>query len=115
MDRLSKEEAVMRSNLVPYRGSSIAPGGVADAYGARDLASLSDAELCEGVAGLLAVPRRAPADSFVLHAPLELLARTALLPLVHPASRERASPPDRLAGRRVRGRRRGVKDPKVRS
>src|SRR5262249_50693305 len=81
---------MMRSNPAPFLGSGIAPADVLEAYGARDLALLSDAGLCEGVAGLLAVPGRPPADSFVLHAPLELLARTALLPLVHPASRERA-------------------------
>jgi hypothetical protein len=79
----------MRSHLAPYPGAGLAPDDVVSAYAARDLARLSDAELCEGVAGLLAVPRRAPADSFVLHAPLELLARAALLALVPPAARER--------------------------
>src|ERR1700710_779538 len=39
---------------------------------------------------ILAVPREAPADSFVLHAPLELVARAALLPFVAPAQRDRA-------------------------
>lgn len=51
---------------------------------------LSDAALCEDAAAAIARPKEAPADSFVLHAPLELLARTALLPLVEPASRDRA-------------------------
>lgn len=44
--------------------------------------ALSDQELIRSVADVLAVPRAKPADSFVLHAPLELLARAALLPLV---------------------------------
>ncbi len=35
----------------------------------------------------LAVPRDKPADSFVLHAGLELIARVGLLPLVHPDRR----------------------------
>ena len=42
------------------------------------------------IAPALAVPKEAPADSFVLHAPLELLARRGLLPLVRPAGRPAA-------------------------
>ena len=45
----------------------------------------------------LAVPRVDPADSFVLHAPLELAARVALLPLVHPAAPRGGPPADRRA------------------
>lgn len=45
-----------------------------------DLAS--DTELVNAVAAAISVPRRDPADSFVLHAPLELTARAALLPYV---------------------------------
>ncbi len=51
---------------------------------------LPDLELAARVARALAVPRVDPADSFVLHAPLELAARVALLPSVHPAAREAA-------------------------
>jgi len=105
----------MTVHPTPYRGSNVAPAGVVDAYGARDLALLSDAELCEGVAGLLAVPRRGPADSFVLHAPLELLARTALLPLVHPAARERARQRIVWLGAAYEAAGEAVKDPKIRS
>ncbi|MBU6317763.1 MAG: hypothetical protein KGR47_14715, partial [Acidobacteria bacterium] len=36
---------------------------------------------------VISVPKAAPADSFVLHAPLELLARVGLVPLVHPRRR----------------------------
>jgi hypothetical protein len=50
----------------------------------------SDAELLAWAAEVVAVPRRDPADSFVLHAPLELLARAALLPFVAPGRRELA-------------------------
>jgi hypothetical protein len=50
----------------------------------------SDARLVGGVAEILAVPREDPADSFVLHAPLELVARAALLPYVDPDRRREA-------------------------
>ena len=50
----------------------------------------SDALLCDAAAERIARPKLAPADSFVLHAPLELLARIALLPLVDPAARPQA-------------------------
>ena len=55
-----------------------------------DRHEISDATLTAQTADLIAVPRLAEANSFVLHAPLELLARTALLPYVDPASRHRA-------------------------
>jgi hypothetical protein len=51
---------------------------------------LPDLEVAARVARAVAVPRVDPADSFVLHAPLELAARVALLPSVHPAAREAA-------------------------
>ena len=41
-------------------------------------------------AARIAVPRRSPADSFVLHAPLELLGRAGLLPFVHDGARAEA-------------------------
>lgn len=50
----------------------------------------SDIELAEWAASVLAVPRAevvGDRHSFVLHAPLELLARVALLPLVAPGAR----------------------------
>lgn len=50
----------------------------------------SDSRLVAEVGEVLAVPRSDPADSFVLHAPLELVARAALLPFVQPAMRDRA-------------------------
>ena len=51
---------------------------------------LSDAELVAAVAEVVRRPRQDPASSFVLHAPLELAARTALLPRIAPAAREQA-------------------------
>jgi hypothetical protein len=50
----------------------------------------SDARLVSQVGDVLAVPRQDQADSFVLHAPLELVARAALLPYVAPAHRAAA-------------------------
>lgn len=54
------------------------------------LAASSDAELLDACFQLVTIPRRDPADSFVLHAPLELLARAALLRWVAPPVREEA-------------------------
>ncbi|HEX5613607.1 MAG TPA: hypothetical protein VFZ83_00490, partial [Acidimicrobiia bacterium] len=53
----------------------------------RSPAGVSDYALATDVGQILAVPRHEPADSFVLHAPLELLARVALLPFVRPTAR----------------------------
>ncbi len=52
-----------------------------------DPSDLSDVELVAKVARTIARPKVAPADSFVLHAPLELLARAGLLRHVHPDAR----------------------------
>jgi hypothetical protein len=49
-----------------------------------------DANLVGFVADRVRVPRAEPADSFVLHAPLELLARAALLPWVAPEGKRAA-------------------------
>ncbi|MEY2432599.1 MAG: hypothetical protein QOC92_2324 [Acidimicrobiaceae bacterium] len=49
-----------------------------------------DRTLIASVAARIAVPKAAAADSFVLHAPLELLARAALLPHVSIAARTAA-------------------------
>ncbi|MEO6469771.1 MAG: hypothetical protein ABIP21_11790 [Acidimicrobiia bacterium] len=47
----------------------------------------SDADLVAQVAQRVQLPREGHADSFILHAPLEVLARAALLPWVAPAGR----------------------------
>jgi hypothetical protein len=56
---------------------------------------LSDAQLTDAVAEQLTPPKADRVDSFTLHAPLELLARTALPPLVEPGARDAAR--ERLA------------------
>ena len=63
---------------------------LADEYARRGLGTLSDAQLIDEVAAVLSEPKVEPADSFVLHAPLELLARAALLRYLPPAARPRA-------------------------
>ena len=50
----------------------------------------SDRRLVAAAADVVQVPRAEPANSFVLHAPLELVARTALLPRVAPERRAEA-------------------------
>ena len=53
----------------------------------------TDADLIASCAAVIDVPKAAPPDSFMLHAPLELLARAILLERVpsetRPAARER--------------------------
>ncbi|MGI9612745.1 MAG: hypothetical protein ACR2QO_07560 [Acidimicrobiales bacterium] len=61
-----------------YRGDST----IEAAYLDTGMAALSDVALTRAVGADVAVPRQDPADSFVLHAPLELAARAALLPWV---------------------------------
>jgi hypothetical protein len=70
--------------------AGIAPGEMVAEYHRRGLDGWSDARLVGAVAARIARPRRDPADSFVLHAPLELAARAALLPHVAAPARERA-------------------------
>jgi hypothetical protein len=55
-----------------------------------DVDERSDSELVADVADHVRHPRHDPADSFVLHAPLELAARTALLPRVAQHARDAA-------------------------
>jgi hypothetical protein len=68
----------------------VAPDEVVSRWSELGLSESSDAQLVDAVARRLAVPRRGPANSFVLHAPLELMARASLLRLVEPSERERA-------------------------
>ena len=55
-----------------------------------DTATATDAELIAACAEVIDVPKAAPADSFLLHAPLELLARSILLDRVPAEARARA-------------------------
>ncbi|MEM9597089.1 MAG: hypothetical protein AAGD06_22645, partial [Acidobacteriota bacterium] len=65
------------------------PKNVYDAYRARGLDRWGDRELAQGVAGIVSKPGKTW-TSFTLHAPLEILARTGLLPWVAPPDRELA-------------------------
>ncbi len=51
---------------------------------------LPDQLVIARTAEVVAIPRRDPADSFVLHAPLEIVARAGLLPYVAPDARPEA-------------------------
>jgi hypothetical protein len=66
----------------------IDPDDIHDEYRRRGCADLTDEQLFELAARAISVPKDAPADSFILHAPLELLARRSLLRAVAPARRE---------------------------
>src|SRR5437762_5598532 len=55
-------------------------------YGRR----MDENRLITSVCDVVSVPKEAPADSFVLHAPLEVLARVLLLPLVRPSAAAQA-------------------------
>ena len=68
----------------------IDPDDIHDEYDRAGFEDLSDARLFDRVAGVVSLPRRDVANSFVLHAPLELMARRLLLPLVPPRLRRAA-------------------------
>jgi hypothetical protein len=70
------------------RLAGIDPDDVDGDYRRRRLGELSDEQLFDLAAMVVARPREEHATSFVLHAPLELLARRALLRLVPPERRE---------------------------
>jgi hypothetical protein len=74
----------------PATALGIDPDAIHDEYDRAHFGELSDAELFDRAASAVSVPRRAAADSFVLHAPLELMARHLLLPLVPPRFRREA-------------------------
>ncbi|MFZ5618055.1 MAG: hypothetical protein ACOZAA_12135, partial [Pseudomonadota bacterium] len=65
-----------------------APAG--DEWARSPLSALSDAALIEAVAVAIARPKRAADSSFLTHAPLELAARAALLPMTAPEARDKA-------------------------
>jgi hypothetical protein len=68
----------------------IAPDDIAGARTTRGLDRISDAELLQAACRTLSIPRSGEANSFTLHAPLELMARAQLLPLVSARWRESA-------------------------
>ena len=58
-----------------------------DAWERCALAQASDRELVEAVAAAITPPKATPSSSFVLHAPMELMARARLLKLAPPGAR----------------------------
>jgi hypothetical protein len=73
-----------------HRLAQLPLAAVAAHWERLDLDRASDAELIAAAVSQLAAPIRAVTSSFQLHAPLELLARAALLPRVEPRAREPA-------------------------
>jgi hypothetical protein len=69
---------------------AIEPDAVHDDYDRHGFGDLSDAQLFERAATVVARPKAGPGNSFILHAPLELMARRLLLPLVPPRLRRAA-------------------------
>lgn len=69
---------------------SISVDNVLASYDRLGIDNWSDQRLIAAVSNVIAEPREGPADSFVLHAPLELVARSRLLPLVAPMARRGA-------------------------
>src|SRR5262245_31590648 len=70
--------------------AGVAVAEVHDEYRRRGIDTWADGRVLAAAAEVLSVPKVAPADSFVLHAPLELLARGGLLRHVRPDAREAA-------------------------
>ena len=68
----------------------IDPDDIAGAWTARHLDRMTDAELLRAACQLLSIPRNEAANSFTLHAPLELMARAELLRSVSAQRRESA-------------------------
>lgn len=69
--------------------AGIDPKNLVDEYSARQLDQISDAELYRQITQIVAPPRRR-GTSFSIHAPLEVMARYGLLPLVEPTRRSLA-------------------------
>jgi len=78
------------SPALPKIDDAAGMDSIVDGYFAGGLDALPDAQLSELVAASVSRPKVARASSFVLHAPLELLSRTALLPMVEPQARTQA-------------------------
>ena len=66
----------------------IDPDDLTGEYARRRLGALSDEQLFDAAAAVVGQPKAEPASSFILHAPLELLARRALLRIAAPDRRD---------------------------
>ena len=84
----------MQSSTRPASGLGVDPDDIHDDYDRHEFDQLTDAQLFDRSAAVVAIPRQQAANSFVLHAPLELMARRLLLPLV--PSRLRRAARERL-------------------
>jgi hypothetical protein len=60
------------------------------AWSKSALAAITDRQLIEAVAEIIAIPKASKSSSFILHAPLELSARALLLPFVSQNARDDA-------------------------
>jgi len=69
--------------------SGIPPDRVVESYHSRKLEALSETQLFRAIAQIVSQPKP-ELSSFRLHAPLEIMARYNLLPLVSPADRDLA-------------------------
>jgi hypothetical protein len=72
-----------------HKVSGIDRKNLANEFARRGLDEISDTNLCQQVAAIVSSPPKND-NSFTLHAPLELLARYGLLPLVDPPERNQA-------------------------
>ncbi len=82
------QEAAERLRALPLTAAHASEAG--DIWGRSPLSALSDAELVAAAAAAITPPKQEADSSFLTHAPLELLARAALLPVVEPKAREAA-------------------------
>ncbi|MGH9762867.1 MAG: hypothetical protein ACREAC_18750, partial [Blastocatellia bacterium] len=69
----------MRTGSEPW---TVEPNRLFEQYHSLGIAHWSDFDLLEKAAEIVSIPRVDDPSSFELHAPLELLARFSLLPLV---------------------------------
>ncbi len=70
--------------------ATLDPGDADAAHDHLGLAAITDHALVSACAAVIDRPKAAPPDSFVLHAPLELMARAGLLARVAPDARDAA-------------------------
>lgn len=68
--------------------SQLDPDDLQGSWSRLGFEQMSDGDLLRATTELLAVPHQEPADSFTLHAPLELMARAQMLPAVSRDRRE---------------------------
>ena len=79
-------ESTLLRELPPTVSDAPAAG---DHWARSPVSSLSDAALVDAVAAAITPPKRDADTSFLTHAPLELAARAALLPMVAPDARDK--------------------------